>query len=62
MMRGESPQQFMQNLAKANPDKMQGLDFSNMNGTAEQLYSQKGADINKARNDITNELSNFMGK
>lgn len=60
-MRGESPQQFMQNLAKTNP-QLQGLDFSNMNKTAEELYSQRGQDINKAKNDIATNISNLTGK
>jgi hypothetical protein len=58
MMRGESPQSFMQNLAKTNP-ALQGLDLDNLNQTAEQLYSEKGQDINAAKNKISQFVSNF---
>ena len=33
MMRGESPQQFMQNLTRTNP-QLQGLDLNNLDKTA----------------------------
>lgn len=48
MMRGESPQAFMQNIAKNNP-ALQGLDLNNLNGTAEQLCKQNNIDINDAK-------------
>ena len=51
MMRGESPQAFMQNLAKSNP-QLQGLDLNNLNQTAEQLYQQTGQDINAVKSKI----------
>ena len=47
-MRGESPQAFLQNLAKDHP-QLQGLDFSNINKAAEDLYASKGQDINMAK-------------
>ena len=60
MMRGESPQTFLQNLAKTNP-QLQGLDLSgDLNKTAEQLYSQKGQNISKAKADIQNNVSQFL--
>ena len=61
MMRGESPQQFMQNLAKTNP-QLQGLDLNNLDQTAEQLYSQNGQDINQAKQSLKERLSSFMSK
>jgi len=56
MMRGESPQAFMQNLAKSNP-QLQGLDLNNLNQTAEQLYQKNGQDINDAKSKISQFIS-----
>lgn len=42
-MRGESPQAFLQNLAKTNP-QLQGLDLNNLEQTAHDLARQKGVD------------------
>lgn len=56
MMRGESPQAFMQNLAKSNP-QLQGLDLNNLNQTAEQLYQQNGQDINA----VKSKINQFIG-
>lgn len=58
MMRGESPQSFLQNLAKTNP-QLQGLDFSDINKTAEDLYASKGQDINEAKSKINQFISSF---
>lgn len=58
MMRGESPQSFLQNLAKTNP-QLQGLDFSDINKTAEDLYANKGQDINEAKSKINQFISSF---
>lgn len=58
MMRGESPQSFLQNLAKTNP-QLQGLDFSDLNKTAEDLYASKGQDINVAKSKINSFISSF---
>ena len=55
-MRGESPQAFMQNLAKSNP-QLQGLDLNNLNQTAEQLYAQNGQDINA----VKSKINQFIG-
>lgn len=59
MMRGESPQSFLQNLAKNNP-QLQGLDLSDPNKAAEKLYADKGQDINAARSSIMDKVSAFM--
>lgn len=59
MMRGESPQSFLQNLAKTNP-QLQGLDLTNPSKAAETLYSQNGQDINAAKNSIMSKISSFM--
>lgn len=61
MLRGESPQSFLQNLAKTNPE-LQGLDLSNLDKTAEKLYQDKGQDINAARSSIMDKIGAFIGK
>ena len=58
MMRGESPQTFLQNLAKTNP-QLQGLDLSDINKAAEDLYAKNGQDINAAKNKINQFISNL---
>ena len=59
MMRGESPQSFLQNLAKNNP-ALQGLDLSNPSMAAEQLYKEKGQDISAAKTSIMEKVGAFM--
>lgn len=61
MMRGESPQSFLQNLAKTNP-ALQGLDLSNPSQAAEKLYSDRGQDINVAKSSIMDKVNAFIGK
>ena len=60
-MRGESPQSFLQNLAKSMPE-LQGLDLSDPSKAAESLYAQKGQDINAAKASIMDKVSAFMKK
>lgn len=59
MMRGESPQQFLKNLARTNP-QLQGLDLDNLDKTAEQLYAEKGQDINQAKASFRDKINSFM--
>lgn len=59
MMRGESPQSFLQNLAKNNP-ALQGLDLSNPSLAAEQLYKDRGQDISAAKTSIMEKVGSFM--
>ena len=56
MMRGESPQTFMQNLAKNHP-QLQGLDLNNLNQTAEKVCEENGQDINV----IKSRINQFIG-
>ena len=56
MMRGESPQTFMQNLAKNHP-QLQGLDLNNLDKTAEDLCAKNGQDMN----DLKGKISQFIG-
>ena len=50
-MRGESPQMFLQNIAKNNP-ALQGLDLSNLQNTAKNLCDQKGIDMEQAKQQV----------
>ena len=61
MLRGETPQSFLQNLAKSNPE-LQGLDLNNPSQAAEKLYADKGQDINSAKSSIMDRVSAFMKK
>ena len=61
MLRGETPQQFLQNLAKTKPE-LNGLDLSNPEKTAEQLYREKGEDITAAKADIQSQVGQFISK
>lgn len=60
MIRGESAQSFMKNLAQTDP-RLRGLDLNDLNKTAENLYSSQGKDINQAKQDIINNVSNMSG-
>ena len=55
MMRGESPQMFLQNLARNNP-QLQGLDLTNINATAEKVCRDHGVDPNKLTEQIKQSL------
>ena len=58
MMRGESPQTFMQNLAKNHP-QLQGLDLNNLDKTAEDLCAKNGQDINEVKSKISQFIGNM---
>lgn len=45
-MRGESPEAFMQNLAKTNP-KLRGMNLEDLEGTARSIAQNKGVDLNE---------------
>ena len=49
MMRGESPQQFLKNLANTTP-QLQGLDLDNLEGTAKSLCDKNNIDMNRRSN------------
>lgn len=51
MMRGESPQAFLKNLANTNP-QLQGLDLDNLEGTAKSLCDKNGIDMNQLADKI----------
>ena len=56
MMRGETPQSFMRNLANTNP-ALKGLNLDDMKGTAQKLCNDKGVDINTAIQKVSAEVN-----
>ena len=59
MIRGESPQSFLQNLARTNP-QLQGLDLSNPEATAKELYEKNGEDFSSAKSSIRDKIGQFI--
>lgn len=58
-LRGESPQEFMQNLAQTHPQLRQ-YDFSNLQQTAQQVCQQNGVDMNQAISQLDNITSQIV--
>ena len=46
MMRGESPKDFLRNLANTNP-QLQGLNFDDLEGTAKTLCDRNNVDMDE---------------
>ena len=59
MMRGESPQDFMRSLANTNP-KLRGMDFSDINATAQRVCRENGVDPDKLTEEIKKTISSFV--
>lgn len=51
MMRGESPQTFLKNLANTNP-QLQGLDLDNLEGTARALCDKNNVNMEQLADQI----------
>ena len=51
MMRGESPQQFLKNMANSNP-QLQGLNLDDLEGTAKSLCDKNNINMNELANKI----------
>ena len=51
MMRGESPQEFMRNLANTRPE-LRGMDLTDINGAAHKLCQERGIDEAKLTESI----------
>lgn len=51
MMRGESPQMFLKNLANSNP-QLQGLNFDDLEGTAKSLCERNNVNMNELADKI----------
>lgn len=58
-MRGESPEDFMKTLAKTNP-QLKGLNLDDLEGTANKLAAQKGADINQLKDSVKSTVNRLM--
>ena len=56
MMRGESPKDFLRNLANTNP-AFKGLDLTDINATARKVCSEHGVDADKLTAEITQTIS-----
>ena len=55
MMRGESPRQFLSNLAQNNP-QLKGLNLDNLEQTAQQVCNDKGIDMNSKIKELESSL------
>ena len=51
MMRGESPSDFLKNLANTNP-QLQGLDFDNLESTARTLCEKNNVNMEQLADQI----------
>ena len=51
MMRGESPQTFLKNLANTNP-QLQGLNLDDLEGTAKTLCEKNNVNMNELADKI----------
>jgi len=51
MMRGESPQTFLKNLANTNP-KLQGMNFDDLEGTARELCQRNNVNMEQLAEQI----------
>ena len=51
MMRGESPQQFLKNMANSNP-QLQGLNLDDLEGTAKALCDKNNVNMNQLADQI----------
>lgn len=55
MMSGQNPRQFMMDMAKSVP-QLQGMDFSNLQQTAQNLCNQQGKNMNDELQKIQSSL------
>ena len=52
MMSGKSPQEFLKTIPQ-----LQGMDFTNIQGTAQKLCQEKGVNYEQAKSMISNQLN-----
>lgn len=57
--RGETPEQFMTNLAKNDP-RFQGIDFSNLEKAARNICDKKGVNMNDEIEKVKSEVQSSM--
>lgn len=55
MMRGESPKDFMRNLANTNP-ALRGIDLNDINASAKKLCQERGIDADKLTEEIKKSI------
>ena len=58
-MRGESPSQFMKNLAMTEP-ALQGYNFDDIDATAAQVCKEKDANIESMKADISDLAKSYI--
>ena len=58
-MRGESPEAFMSDLARTNP-QLKGLDLTDLEGTARSLADKKGVDINTLTESVKQNINKMI--
>ena len=58
-MRGESPESFMTDLAKTNP-QLRGLDMTNLEATAQDLANKKGVDLNALAESVKSSVNKLV--
>ena len=55
-MRGESPQDFLRNLANTRPE-LRGIDLNDINGSAQRICQEHNLDANKLTAEIKQKIS-----
>lgn len=58
-LRGESPQQFLKNLATKHP-ALRGYDFDDLEGTATTICKQQGKDIEQVKGEVISAAQKYM--
>ena len=58
-MRNESPESFMQDLARTNP-QLKGLDLNDLEGTANKLAQQKGVDMGQLTESVKSTINKLV--
>ena len=55
--RGESPQDFLRNLANSRPE-LKGIDLNDINGSARKICQERGVDADKLSAEIQQKINN----
>lgn len=58
MMRGESPQEFIRNLANTTPE-LRGVDLNDINGSAQRICREHGVDAGKLTEEIKQSIASI---
>lgn len=57
--RGDRAEDFMRDLSKTEP-RLQGIDFDDLEGTADRLARKQGKDINALKGQVQTEIQKYM--